>query len=80
VKPLSFGGGIHYCVGAALARAEARAAFQRLVSLPRELALTERPEWRPGINLRALKRLSLSLAHEPWRRPNFASAASDYDH
>jgi cytochrome P450 len=61
VKPISFGGGIHYCVGAALARTEARAAFQRFVSLPREFALTERPEWRPGINLRALTRLSVTL-------------------
>jgi cytochrome P450 len=59
VKPLSFGGGIHYCVGAALARAEAKAAFQRLVSLPGDLALTDRPEWRPGINLRALKQLPI---------------------
>jgi cytochrome P450 len=62
VKPLSFGGGIHYCVGAALARAEAKAAFERLVSRTRELALAERPEWRPGINLRALTRLPIALA------------------
>jgi len=48
VKPLSFGGGIHYCIGAALARVEAKAAFERLVSRTRQLALTERPEWRPG--------------------------------
>jgi cytochrome P450 len=60
-KPLSFGGGIHYCVGATLARAEAKAAFERLVSQTRELALTERPQWRPGINLRALTRLSVAL-------------------
>jgi cytochrome P450 len=62
VKPLSFGGGIHYCVGAALARAEAKAAFERLVSHTRQLVLAERPEWRPGINLRALTRLSVALA------------------
>jgi len=62
VKPLSFGGGIHYCLGAALARAEAKAAFERLVSHTRELVLAERPEWRPGINLRALTRLSVALA------------------
>jgi len=62
VKPLSFGGGIHYCIGAALARVEAKAAFERLVSRTRELALTERPEWRPGINLRALTRLRIALA------------------
>ena len=62
VKPLSFGGGIHYCVGAALARAEAKAAFERLVARTGQLALAERPEWRPGINLRALTRLPIVLA------------------
>ena len=62
VKPLSFGGGIHYCVGAALARAEAKTAFERLVSHTRELALTDHPQWRTGINLRALTRLSIALA------------------
>jgi cytochrome P450 len=62
VKPLSFGGGIHYCVGAALARAEAKAAFERLVACTGQLALAERPEWRSGINLRALVRLPIVLA------------------
>jgi cytochrome P450 len=62
VKPLSFGGGIHYCVGAALARAEAKAAFERLVSHTQQLVLAGRPEWRPGINLRVLTRLSVALA------------------
>jgi cytochrome P450 len=61
-KPLSFGGGIHYCVGAALARAEAKATFERLISPAREPAISERPKWRPGINLRALTRLSVGIA------------------
>jgi cytochrome P450 len=49
-------------VGAALARAEAKAAFERLVAQTRELAVAERPEWRPGINLRALTSLPIALA------------------
>src|SRR6266496_4235271 len=61
VKPLSFGGGIHYCIGAALARIEAKTAFERLVSCTRQLTFAERPEWRPGINLRALTRLPIAL-------------------
>ncbi len=61
VKPLSFGGGIHYCIGASLARIEAKTAFERLVSCTRQLTFAERPEWRPGINLRALTRLPIAL-------------------
>jgi cytochrome P450 len=62
VRPLSFGGGIHYCIGAALARVEAKVTFERIVSRVRQLAIAERPEWRPSINLRALTSLPIALA------------------
>jgi cytochrome P450 len=61
-KPLSFGGGIHYCLGAALARAEAKAAFERLVRVRRLEMGPGGHAWRPGINLRALARLPIVLA------------------
>ncbi len=63
VKPLSFGGGPHYCVGAALARLEGRIAFAKLFARTRSIELaTDRPRWRPTLNLRALVELEISLA------------------
>jgi cytochrome P450 len=64
VKPLSFGGGIHFCVGAALARVEGKIAFERLLRRVAEIELTAKQvAWRPGINLRAL--VELPIAVEP---------------
>jgi cytochrome P450 len=59
VKPLSFGGGIHLCLGAQLARMEACEAltvlFQRLPSL--ELVDPVNPVWKQTITLRGVKSL-----------------------
>jgi cytochrome P450 len=59
VRPLSFGGGIHHCLGAQLARIEGEIAFRRLAQrLPRlTLEDIEHPTWRPTITLRGLARL-----------------------
>ncbi|MGJ5077953.1 cytochrome P450 [Bradyrhizobium sp. HKCCYLS3013] len=59
VKPLSFGGGIHHCLGAQLARIEAEVAIGTLLRRLPELKLDEpdNPEWRPTFVLRGLKRL-----------------------
>ncbi len=62
VKPLSFGGGVHYCVGAALARIEGTIAFARLLARTKSIDLaTAEPPWRPGVNLRALVKLDVEL-------------------
>jgi cytochrome P450 len=62
VKPLSFGGGAHYCVGAALARLEGRIAFSRLLARAGSIELTtDRPAWRPTLNLRSLERLDVAI-------------------
>jgi len=59
VRPMSFGGGIHHCLGAQLARLEAELVFTALVErLPSlELSEKERPDWRRSFTLRGLNKL-----------------------
>ena len=57
---LAFSAGIHFCLGAPLARLEAEIAFTRLLKhYPRLALATESPQWRPLINLRGLEALPL---------------------
>jgi pimeloyl-[acyl-carrier protein] synthase len=57
---LAFGAGAHYCLGAALARAEAQVALSALIALPElELAIDE-PEWRPLVTFHALQSLPVT--------------------
>src|ERR1700709_2267978 len=62
VRPLSFGGGIHFCLGAQLARIEAEVAIATLLRRLPDLKLddAENPEWRPTFVLRGLKVLPAS--------------------
>jgi len=62
VRPLSFGGGIHFCLGAQLARIEAEIAISTLLRRLPELRLddAENPQWRPTFVLRGLKHLPAS--------------------
>jgi hypothetical protein len=62
VRPLSFGGGIHFCLGAQLARIEAEVAIATLLRRLPDLRLddAENPEWRPTFVLRGLKKLPAS--------------------
>ncbi len=62
VKPLSFGGGIHFCLGAQLARIEAEIAIATLLRRLPDLRIddVENPDWRPTFVLRGLKRLPAS--------------------
>ncbi|WP_315833619.1 cytochrome P450 [Bradyrhizobium prioriisuperbiae] len=62
VRPLSFGGGIHFCLGAQLARIEAEIAIATLLRRLPNLRIddVDNPEWRPTFVLRGLKRLPAS--------------------
>ena len=60
VQPLTFGGGIHFCLGAALARAEAQIAFAALLGRFRDLRLDGEPFRRPSFTLRGLASLPVS--------------------
>ena len=62
VRPLSFGGGIHHCLGAQLARIEAEIAISTLLRRIPNLRLDdpENPQWRPTFVLRGLQRLPAS--------------------
>jgi len=59
VRPLSFGGGIHTCLGAQLARLEGEIAFKALATrLPNmRLEDIDDPQWKPTITLRRLEHL-----------------------
>lgn len=62
IRPLSFGGGIHFCLGAQLARIEAEVAISTLLRrLPGlEVDDVEHPDWRQTFVLRGLNRLPAS--------------------
>ena len=60
-RHVAFGGGIHYCLGAPLARLEAQVAFPTL--LPHVEWVGE-PVWRPGAVIRGLQSLPVRV-----RRP-----------
>jgi cytochrome P450 len=49
--PLTFGGGIHYCLGAPLARAEMEEALPILAARLRAPELTGSVRWRPALGI-----------------------------
>jgi cytochrome P450 len=58
---LTFGLGIHFCLGAPLARIELAESFRALLRLAPRLAMVEEPEWKPGFVLRGLKALHVTV-------------------
>ncbi len=59
IRPLSFGGGIHHCLGAQLARIEGAEAFSELLGRLPSLELDDvtNAKWKPTITLRGLVEL-----------------------
>jgi cytochrome P450 len=62
LRPLSFGGGIHFCLGAQLARIEAAVVFETIARRLPTLRLSDpgQPKWRPSFVLRGLTELPVA--------------------
>ncbi|MCX5398585.1 cytochrome P450 [Streptomyces sp. NBC_00102] len=58
---ITFGAGIHYCLGAPLARIELAASFGELLRKAPRMRLAEEPEWHPGYVIRGLKELRVEV-------------------
>ena len=61
-RHIGFGLGIHFCLGAPLARLEGQIAINTLVQrLPKLALATDRPEYRQSLTLRGLKTLPVAF-------------------
>ncbi|TDE42350.1 cytochrome P450 [Nonomuraea mesophila] len=57
---ISFGAGIHFCLGAPLARIELMESFGALLDRAATLELRQKPEWKTGYVIRGLRSLELT--------------------
>jgi cytochrome P450 len=59
---ISFGKGAHFCVGAALARLEAKIVIGKLLERTTHIEAIDTGEWLPSLLVRRLERLELGVA------------------
>ena len=64
-RHVAFAAGIHYCLGAWLARLEARVVLDTVFRrLPHLVLASAEPRWKPMIFLRGLESLPLAWSHD----------------
>ena len=68
-RHLGFGHGTHFCLGARLARLEARVAFEELLARMPEYELTDDPGWLTSIWARSHRRVPVRTGPAPTGRP-----------
>jgi cytochrome P450 len=61
LRHLSFGRGLHYCLGAPLARLEAAAALSAVTARFPEARLDGEPAYKPNVTLRGMSALAVSV-------------------
>ena len=54
---VTFGAGIHFCLGAPLARVELESSFATVLERLPNLKLVEEPRWKPNYIIRGLEEL-----------------------
>jgi cytochrome P450 len=59
-RHLAFSAGIHYCLGASLAKLEAKVVLGSLIRRFSEIEMTSQPRWRDRITIRGVERLELT--------------------
>lgn len=74
VQPLTFGGGVHFCLGAALARAEIEITFRTMLQRFDHIELTSEPRFQDRLTLRGL--VALDVACRTSAAPGKGTAAA----
>jgi hypothetical protein len=64
IRPLTFGGGVHFCLGAALARVEIEVVFRRLLERFTHIELAGSPEHTDRLTLRGPVALPITVSAE----------------
>jgi cytochrome P450 len=59
---VSFGAGVHFCLGAPLARLELETSFSTVLRRLPGLELSEEPAWKPNYIIRGLRELRVSAS------------------
>ncbi len=78
IRPLSFGGGVHFCLGAALARAEIEIVFKKLFDRFPSISIDgDVPPFRDRLTLRGLSTLPLRLSTSRRRTERLPEASRE---